>query len=178
MTCDYSAIQDVNNIRYSSGVDLCLRHLSHLFRDCNGIMVCFNTGSLKTFWDFEFTSRLASLSLQDEDLLDIYRSAQDEAQHGLPIGPVREVAGAKGVLRANASNSSVLMFCLLVDSEDVVTFLCTRLRNSIWKQYESLTNDSPRTFVAVLQPLVAVEEQSFVLQGLLVTLALSSDVEI
>ena len=29
--------------------------------------------------------------------------------------------------------------------------------------------------VAVLQPLVAVEEQSFVLQGLLVTLALSSD---
>lgn len=63
------------------------------------------------------------MSLQDEDLLDIYRSAQDEAQHGLPIGPVREVAGAKGVL-ANASNSSVLMFCFLVDSEeDVIVFV-------------------------------------------------------
>lgn len=97
--------------------------------------------------------------------MDIYRSTQDEAQHGLPIGPVRKVAGAKGVLWANASNS-------------VVTFLRTRLRNSIWNQYESSTNDSARTFVAVLQPLVAVEEQSFVLQGLLVTLALSSDVEI
>ncbi len=67
-----------------------------------------HTSSRKTFWDLEFTSSLVSLSLQDEDLLDIYRSAQDEAQHGLPIGPVREVAGAK--VLGSASNSSVIRF--------------------------------------------------------------------
>lgn len=34
----------------------------------------------------------ARLKLKDEDLLEIYRSAQDEVRHGLPVQPVREAA--------------------------------------------------------------------------------------
>ena len=47
--------------------------------------------------NFCFEPYLWKLQLfQDEDLLEIYRSAQDEVCHGLPVQPVRE-ADASGV---------------------------------------------------------------------------------
>ena len=68
-------------------MELLERHVAHLASYAEKLVNLLHRMRLKT---------QARLTLKDEDLLDIYRSAQDEAQHGLPIGPVREVAGAKG----------------------------------------------------------------------------------
>jgi len=68
-------------------MELLERHVAHLASYAEKLVNLLHRMRLKT---------QARLTLKDEDLLDIYRSTQDEAQHGLPIGPVRKVAGAKG----------------------------------------------------------------------------------